>query len=97
ERPYLLANCHESNCHASAHYHVRRTNGAGHWVIFLNAEGRWVHERCNPSNALPGFPTEDDAALFACMEGRFYHATVISPSSERIQIRVSPNFGQWVG
>jgi hypothetical protein len=29
------------------------------------------------------------------MEGRFYCATITAPSSERLQIRVLPNFGYW--
>ena len=79
--------------------------------IWQNSEGLWEIEertpvsgsRPRPVNAerfsppvLPAFPSREDAALFAYMEGRYYHTTV-TPSDGPIQIMVSPNFGDWKG
>jgi hypothetical protein len=94
KEPYLLADCYETNCHSGKHYHVQRSDGAK-WVICQDGAGRWEIERAHPSEALPSFPSEDDAARFASMEGRFYCASVTAPSSERLQVRVVPNFGYW--
>jgi len=49
---------------------------------------------------VPAFTTDRSAALFLQMRGRVYKATIGVPinlvgAPESIQIRVSPNFGQW--
>jgi hypothetical protein len=65
--------------------------------ICQNFAGRWeIEDILTPP--LREFSSQGEAALFAHMEGRFYHATVSTsiPSDCQIQIRIFPNFGQCV-
>lgn len=72
-----------------------RRDDAEQWIIYQNDNAQWEIERVWNVHVRPVFSTEHEAALFACMEARFYAATVEAPSSERLQIRVTSNLGLW--
>ena len=91
EKPYILSVDEtgrryliERKSDRSRTRHINQ-NGAGLWEIEIDGDS---------ADGLPAFPNRDEAAHFAYMEGRFYCVTITSEQSERIQIRISPNFGQ---
>lgn len=61
-------------------------------------EGRWKLQNMQEKDYdFPAFPSCEEAALFLCMRGRAYQAAFEVHVNERIQVRVSPNFGKWRG
>jgi|ERR1700722_16601741 len=103
EMPYLLCSTDASGQRYAIH---RLNDGSMGRYIRRHSEGQWEVEdgsfmsvprsrvRSLRPSALPAFPDQNEAALFSYMEDRYYHATV-GPSEDRVQIRVSPNFGGW--
>ena len=81
---------------------VRKCDGFYAGYVRQTDEGLWQLQNMQEIDyeGIPPFPSRNEAALFLCMSGRVYQTTVEAPinataSLERIQIRVSPNFGQW--
>jgi hypothetical protein len=89
QKPYTLC----STDGTGRRYRVLRRDDSWARYIFQNVAGLWEIEDERFPPAIPAFPTKDEAALFAYMEGRFYFETARAKPKD-IQIRVSPNFGQ---
>ena len=91
QKPYTLC----STDGTGRRYLVLRRDESWARYICLNAAGLWKIEGDHFSPAVPAFPSQDTAARFASMEGRFYCHTVPTRFSERVQVRVMPNFGEY--
>jgi hypothetical protein len=93
EIPYLLG-----NDGTARYYYVQRKCDHSFAGIVRQTDRGWVAENMLQveHKNIPPFPSCEDAALFLYMQGRAYQST-FDIEDKRIQVRVSPNFGQWPG